>query len=209
MIQLMHKKLYPENMEILYDRPFSKESLEEDFEIKGGKWYVDDEGWLCGENRENCAAMVISKGDYFGDVLMEVDCATILPNDHDINVMWHGSWNLETNKRHVAYVAGIQGWWDGKVGFERSPEYTFTAGTQLFPFEPGRVYHFLVGDIKGHIFICIDDKLVLEITDNNPIDGNVYGKIGFEAYCSKLKFKNVKIRRVTYEPDSKRYEPKF
>ncbi|MCQ2446619.1 MAG: DUF1080 domain-containing protein, partial [Clostridia bacterium] len=73
----------------------------------------------------------------------------------------------------------------------------------------GRVYHFLVGDIKGHIFICIDDKLVLEITDNNPIDGNVYGKIGFEAYCSKLKFKNVKIRRVTYEPDSKRYEPKF
>jgi len=209
MIQLMKKQVFPETLEVLYDRPFSKESLEEDFEIKGGKWYVDEEGWLVGENRENCAGMVISKADYFGPILMEADCATILPNDHDINVMWHGSWNEEINRRHVAYVAGIQGWWDGKVGFERSPEYTFTAGTQLFPFEPGKQYHFTVGDWKGHIFVCIDGKLVLEITDPNPIDDSHYGKIGFEAYCSLLKFKNVKVKRLAFTPDAKKYEPKW
>ena len=41
MIQLMRKRIFPEEMEILYDRPFTPESLAEDFEIKGGEWHVD------------------------------------------------------------------------------------------------------------------------------------------------------------------------
>ena len=79
MIQLIRRQIFPETMEILYDKEFTTENLTENFEIKGGKWYVDEEGWLVGENRENSAAMVISKDDYFGDVLLEFDAATILP----------------------------------------------------------------------------------------------------------------------------------
>lgn len=208
MVQLMKKKLFFEKMEILYNRPFTKESLEQDFDVKSGKWYVED-GWLIGENRTNFAAMTVSKADYFGPVMMEFDAQTILPCTHDINVMWHGSWNDETNTRDVAYVAGLQGWWDGKVGFERSPEYTFNAGTQLFDFEPGKVYHMAVGDINGHIFVVVDGKLVLEVTDPTPIDGYKYGKIGFEAYCSKLKFKNLCVRKVTWIDEPKEYIPEF
>ena len=204
----MKKKLFFEKMEILYNRPFTKESLEQDFDVKSGKWYVED-GWLIGENRTNFAAMTVSKADYFGPVMMEFDAQTILPCTHDINVMWHGSWNDETNTRDVAYVAGLQGWWDGKVGFERSPEYTFNAGTQLFDFEPGKVYHMAVGDINGHIFVVVDGKLVLEVTDPTPIDGYKYGKIGFEAYCSKLKFKNLCVRKVTWIDEPKEYIPEF
>lgn len=204
----MKKKLFLEEMEILYNRPFTKGSLDQDFEVKAGKWYVED-GWLIGENRTNFAAMTVSKADYFGPVMMEFDAQTILPCTHDINVMWHGSWNNETNTRDVAYVAGLQGWWDGKVGFERSPEYTFNVGTQLLDFEPGKVYHMAVGDINGHIFVVVDGELVLEITDPNPIDGYKYGKIGFEAYCSKLKFKNLCVRKVTWTDDPKEYIPEF
>ena len=153
--------------------------------------------------------MVISKSDYFGPIMMEFDAQTILPCTHDINVMWHGSWNEETNTRDIAYVAGLQGWWDGKVGFEKSPEYKLNVGTQLFDFEPGKIYHMAVGDIYGHIFVVVNDKLVLEVTDPNPIDNNKYGKIGFEAYCSKLKFKNLCIKRVTWKDDSKVYIPEF
>ena len=134
----MKKKLYFEDMEILYNEPFEKNTFERDFVRKSGKWYVED-GWLIGENRENFAAMAISKADYFGPILMEFDAQTILPCTHDINVMWHGSWNEKTNTRDIAYVAGLQGWWDGKVGFERSPEYKFNVGTQLFDFEPGKI----------------------------------------------------------------------
>ena len=208
MIQLMKKKLYFEDMEILYNEPFEKNTFERDFVIKSGRWYVED-GWLIGENRENFAAMTISKADYFGPVLMEFDAQTILPCTHDINVMWHGSWNEKTNTRDIAYVAGLQGWWDSKVGFERSPEYKFNVGTQLFDFEPGKIYHMVVGDIYGHIFVVVDGKLVLEVTDPDPIDSNKYGKIGFEAYCSKLKFKNLCVKRVSWTDDPKQYTPEF
>ena len=208
MIQLMKKQLFPEQMKILYQKPFTPQTLEQDFEIKGGEWYVEN-GWLTGKNKENFAAMVISKADYYGPLFMEFDARTIPPCTHDINVMWHGSWNLKSNTRDVAYVAGLQGWWDGKVGFEKSPEYQFNVGTQLFPFEPGRQYHMAVGDIRGHIFVVVDGQLVLEITDPNPIDDCRFGKIGFEAYCSQLQFKNLCIREAVYQPDEKSYTPEF
>ena len=63
--------------------------------------------------------------------------------------------------------------------------------------------------IDGHVFVLVDGKLVLEVTDPDPIDGNLYGKIGFEAYCSQLKFKNLCIKKVTYTPDPKEYVPEF
>lgn len=209
MIQLIRRRIFPETMEILYDRAFTPDVLAEDYEIKGGKWYVDEEGWLVGENRENSAAMVMSKGEYFGDVLIEFDAATILPATRDINVTWHGSWNEETNKRDIAYVAGLEGWWQGMVGFEKSPTYDFLVQTKLFKFNPGQVYHIAVGNIGNDLFIAIDDVLALEIHDPDPIDIEKFGRIGFEAYCTRVKYKNLKVKRVTYEDTAKPYDPEF
>ena len=209
MIQLMRKRIDPDALEVLYDRPFTPEILKEEFEIKDGNWYVDDEGWLVGENRKNSAAMVMSKGEYFGDVLVEFDAATILPATRDINVTWHGSWNEEINKRDIAYVFGIEGWWEGLIGFERSPEYEFKVGTKLFPFEAGRVYHVQVGNIGNELFIAIDGVLALEVHDPDPIDIMKYGRVGFEAYCTKVKYKNFKVKRITYTDTAKPYDPEF
>lgn len=209
MIQLIRKQIFPETMEVLYDNELTPETLASDFEIKGGKWYINEEGWLVGENRENAPAMVISKEDYFGDILLEFDAATILPATRDIDLMIHGSWNEETNERDVAYVAGIQGWWQGMVGFEKSPTYDFLVQTKLFDFKPGQVYHICVGNIGNDLFIAIDGVVALEVHDPNPIDIMKYGKIGFEAYCTKIKFKNVKVKRVTYIDTAKPYDPEF
>lgn len=209
MIQLMKKRMFPEEMEVLYDRPFTPESLAEDFEVKGGEWYVDEEGWLIGANRENSAAMVMSKGEYFGDVLVEFDAATVLPATRDINVTWHGSWDEELNRRDVAYVAGIQGWWQGMVGFEKSPKYDLLCQTKLFDFEPGKVYHMTVGNIGSDLFVVIDGVVALEINDPDPIDFEKYGRIGLEAYCTKVKYSNLKVKRVTWENTAKPYDPEF
>ena len=209
MIQLIRKQIFPETMEILYDNELTPETLSSDFEIKGGKWYINEEGWLVGENRENAPGMVISKEDYFGDILLEFDAATVLPATRDIDLMIHGSWNEETNERDVAYVAGIQGWWQGMVGFEKSPTYDFLVQTKLFDFKPGQVYHICVGNIGNDLFIAIDGVVALEVHDPNPIDIMKYGKIGFEAYCTKIKFKNVKVKRVTYIDTAKPYDPEF
>lgn len=209
MIQLMKKRIYPETMEILYDRPFTPKSLAEDFEVKGGQWYVNEDGWLVGENRENSAAMVMSKGEYFGDVLVEFDAATVLPATRDINVTWHGSWDETLNRRDVAYVAGIQGWWQGMVGFEKSPKYDLLCQTKLFDFVPGKVYHMTVGNIGNDLFVVIDGVVALEIHDPDPIDFEKYGRIGFEAYCTRVKYRNVQVKRVTYEDTAKPYDPEF
>lgn len=209
MIQLMCMQLFPEQMETLYDRPFSPEMLKEDFEIRDGKWYVDEEGWLIGENRKNSAAMVTSRGEYFGDVLIEFDAATVLPATRDINVSWHMSWNEEKNARGPAYVMGVEGWYDGYVGFEKSPDYKFVVNTKLLNFEPGRIYHIAAGNIGNRLFVAVDGVLALEIRDPDPLDLMAHGKMGFEAYCTRVKYKNLVIRRAVGVNTYKPYEPEF
>ena len=209
MIRLRRKALYPETMPVLYDTPLSEESLNRDFEIKGGNWYMDEEGWLIGENRQSTAAMILTKAEYFGDVLVEFDAATVLPATRDINVTFHGSWNEEKNCRDIAYVFGIEGWWQGLVGFEKSPKYDLVVNTKLLNFCPGKVYHVEVGNIGGELFMNIDGVLAFEISDPDPIDPEKYGRVGFEAFCTRVKYKNLKIKRVQYTDDFTPYTPEF
>ena len=208
MIQLTRKQLFPEQMEVLYQTPFTPESVAEDFIAKSGTWTVED-GWLKGYTRENGPGMILSKQDFFGDILMEFDASTTLPSTHDVNVTWHAEWEEAKNSLGTAYVAGLAGWWDQKIGFEISPAYTFAVFTQAIPFVPGKVYHVTVGDLNGHFFLDLDGTLVLEGTDPAPMDHNRYGKIGFGAFCSSVKFKNLKVKRITYQEDPKNYSPEF
>ncbi len=207
-MKLLKKEIFIEECPILYDRPFTPESFAEDFQVRSGKWYVED-GWLIGENPDNSPGMAISRASYNDNVILDFTASTILPCTHDINVMWNGSWVEENNTRGVAYVAGLQGWWNGKVGFERSPEYVLNAATQLFEFVPGKEYHMQCGSIDGHVFIVVDGKLVLEIIDPDPIDYTKHGLIGFEAYCSKIRFRDLKVRKAVWTPIQESYKPEF
>ena len=65
--------------------------------------------------------MIILKKDFPGNVMVEFEARTVKPSTHDINVMWNGEWNDSLNLRGKAYIAGIEGWWEGKVGLEKSP----------------------------------------------------------------------------------------
>ena len=209
MIQLMKKKLFPERMESLYecDR-FTDEVIERDFEIHGGRWYAED-GWVVGENRECSAAMIMTRGEYVGDVLVEFDAATVAPATHDINVTWHVSWDYDKNARGMGYVMGVEGFWEGFIGFERSPDYSLLAMTDLFDFTPGEVYHITVGNIGSTLFMAINDRLALSVTDPAPIDIAKYGNVGFEAFCTKVKYRNLKIKKLEYVDDWKTYTPEF
>lgn len=209
MLDLMSRSIDEKKLDVLYDRPISSESLESDFEIKGGKWYIDGDGWLVGENRECSAAMIMSKGEYYGDILIELDAATVPPATRDINITFHGSWDDEKNVRDVAYVFGLEGWWRGYVGFERSPDYKFVANTKLFDFRPGQIYHLAVGNIGNDLFIFVDGVLALEIRDPDPIDINKYGRIGLEAFCTRVKYKNIKVKKIVSEYTKPGYLPEF
>ena len=208
-IKLRKHSIDNENLEVIYEKDFTSEVLEDDFDIKSGKWYVDCEGWLVGENPESSAAMVISKADYLGDVLLEVDAATVLPATRDINVTIHGSWNEEKNTRDKGYVYGLEGWWEGYVGFEQSPEYDLVVNSKLLDFVPGKVYHLAVGNIGADTFFCVDGVVALNVRSQRPIDIEKFGKIGFEAYCTKVKYKNLKIKLLVAKEDFTPYTPEF
>ena len=209
MLQSMKKRLYPENMETLFSaEEFTEEIVRESFDIKDGKWYVED-GWLVGENRNCTADMIVTKDKFFGDILVEFDAATVLPSTRDINVTIHGSWDEEKNCRGVGYVFGLEGFWEGYVGFERSPDYNFLVLTDLLNFTPGDTYHITVGNMANTFFLFVDGRLAFQITDPTPYDVNEHGLVGFEAFCTRVKYRNLSIKRLVAEDDWKTYQVEF
>ena len=208
MIKLLGKRLEPETMPVLYDVPFSQESFERDFEVRAGKWHVED-GWLVGENPNMSADIALMKESFYGPVMLDFYAKVLPPSTHDINCMWSGNWNEEKNARGLAYVAGLGGFWDRKVGFEKSDEYKLVAATKLMDFEADHVYHMQCGSIGGHVFVIVDGQLAIEATDPDPIDQSQYGRIGFEAYCTRVAFTDFKVRRASWEDIEVGYTPEF
>lgn len=207
-MNLMRKRIDIDTMEILWDKPFTQDMFDAEFEVRDGSWRVED-GWLIGESRKNFASMAIMKENFFGPVCLDFYAKVQAPCTHDINCMWSGSWNEETNTRALAYVAGIGGWWDSKVGFEKSPEYKLNCGTKLIDFDPEHEYHMQCGSIGGHVFVVVDGKLAIEATDPDPIDQSLFGRVGFEAYCTCVAYRDLKIRRATYVEIPAWYDPEF
>ena len=206
MMRIIGKEICLDRSPVIYRGDIEHFALE--WRLHSGEWWVED-GWINGRNPGNFPGMIVSRGTYPGNVLVEFEARTVLPSTHDINFMWCGSWDDVHNRRDVAYVMGLQGWWDGKVGFEKSPEYKLMAGTPLFPFTPGQTYHLQGGSIDGHCFLFVDGKLVLEVMDPDPIDSQRYAKIGFEAYASHIQLRHVQVRSLAWDPIERHYAPEF
>ncbi len=207
-ILLMKKKILLDESEVVFSRAsFSQEDLSL-FDFHHSEWNIEN-GWLEGRNPGNHPGMAILKQEFKGNMLVEFEAQTISPSTHDINVMWNGEWIDSLDQRGTAYVAGLEGWWTGKVGIEKSPEYRFMLGTPLFDFQPGKIYKIQAGSIDGHCFILADGELLLEGMDPDPIDHQKYTKVGFEAYSSHIRVRNVIIRRIKWESVDLRYDPEF
>ena len=187
---------------------FDDDTLNKHFDIKSGTWHTEN-GWAVGKNPEMCPGMIVSKEDFTGNVMLTVTAVTVEPSTHDINIMINGEWDEEKDIRGNAYVAGLEAFWHGNIGFEKSPEYKLTAATQLFDYVPGKEYELTLGNIGGKIFVLVDGRLCLEITDPDPLDENKYGKIGMEAYSSCWRFKNLRVRKIKYEEVKEYYNPEF
>lgn len=205
---LMRKEIGIDDCPLLYDRPFTDESFASDWQVRTAEWWLEDE-WLTGRNPGNFPGMVTSRASYLGNVLLEFEARTVLPSTHDINWMWNGSWDEAKNERGLAYVAGLQGWWEGKVGFEKSPEYKLNAANPIFPFEPGRTYSIQSGSVDGHVFVFVDGVLLLEVTDPDPIDASRYGMVGFEAYASSIQVRRPVVRQIVWTERPLAYGPEF
>ncbi len=209
LLHLAFLDVYLDDLMVLYSHDdYTDEDFRRDFEIKSGEWYTED-GWVVGKNPECCPGMIISKENFFGNNMLELTCKMVSPSTHDINIMINGSWDEENDCRDIAYVTGVEAFWHGNVGFEKSPEYKLTCATSLFHFDPEEEHKMQFGNVDGKIFVIVDGRLALEITDPDPIDVTKYGKIGFEAYSSWWKFKNVRVKKLKYEKIEEKYVKEF
>ncbi len=205
-VMLAGTNIYLDESEILYEKSeFTTEDLLDAFDIKSGEWYVED-GWVVGKNPEMNPGMIVSKDDYYGNVLLELKAKMVAPSTHDINVMINGEFN---EKRGMAYVTGLEAFWHGCIGFEKSPEYKLVVGTGMLDFDPEEEYLLQFGNAGGVLFTLVNGRLGLMVQDPDPIDTSKYGKIGFEAFSSWWKFKDVKVKKLKYERLGERYNPEF
>ena len=62
------------------------------------------------------------------------------------------------------------------------------------------------GAIDGHCFMIADGQLITELIDPDPIRG---GRVGFSAYCTKLKIKDIEIREIAWKSRQQLYDPEF
>ena len=209
MQSVMNRKIIVNKSKILYDREFTEESLKEDWDVTGGEWWVE-KGVLNGRFRGNGGGILYSKKNYAGNVMLDFYGRTVAPCNNDLNFTWCSEgWDYGKNDAGISYIAGLQGWWEGKAGIERYPDFKVQAKTSILDFTPGEFYHIQAGIMEGVCFIFVNGNLVIEMTDPNPIDSNKYGKVGLGTYCSFNQYKNLRILSPAFEKVKFEYSPQF
>ncbi|MEA4889142.1 MAG: hypothetical protein VB070_06735 [Clostridiaceae bacterium] len=209
MLDIMGKRILANQSQILYDRPFSRESLNEDWAVADGEWWIED-GWLTGRIYENRGGFIYTKNNYAGDIMLDFYGRTVPPCNNDLNFTWHSQgWDKCQNDAGIGYIAGLNGWWTGKTGIEKYPECKIQATTSIQKFEAGRSYHIQAGSVQGQCFIFVDGRLAIELKDPSPIDSVEYGKVGFGTYCSYIQVRDFKLFRPATEDVSLEYTAHF
>lgn len=195
--------------EILYDKPFTDETLASDWEITGGEWSVSN-GELTGLFRGNGGGLVYTNSSYEGDILVEFRGHTIPPCANDLNFSWRtDGWDYKKNDAARGYIGGLGGWWSNKTGIERYPDCLPRSLTPLFPLEAGRDYFIQFGSIGGISFIFADGKLIIEMADEGWKALEHCGRVGLGTYCSHVSFRDFKIKRPVFKPYRQSYTAEF
>ncbi len=174
---------------------------------KSGTWEYED-GALIGTETGNKGGILLYK-DYFKEnVMLSFTVSTVLPATRDLNAVFCANWDETTDYLGDSYVCGLNGWYEHKSGLERNVGYgsNLYSTTSLYHYVPGTEVRMCCGAIDGHSFMVVDDVLISEMIDPQPIKG---GHVGFSAYCTKLRIRDIEIHEIAWEEFPQSYEPEF
>lgn len=206
-IKLLGKKIIVDKSPLLLKYSPS-DDWREYWDVKSGDWECDGE-WIIGTEPLNKGGILFSREFYEDNVMMSFDIKTALPATRDLNGVFCARWDEPTDYLGDCYVCGLNGWYENKSGIERNvvgKDSILYSTTSLFKYTPGELVHMTFGAIDGHGFMVVNDELVTELIDPNPLKG---GHIGFSAYCTRLMIKNIEIRKIHWEEFIQRYTPEF
>lgn len=203
-IILLRKKIIMERSKVLLQYSPGDDWLDY-WDPKGGQWECKD-GYLIGTECGNKGGILFGKEYYEQNVMLSFTVSTDLPATRDLNAVFCARWNDKTDYLEDAYVIGLNGWYEHKSGIERHKSPALYASTTLYHYEPGTEVRICTGAIDGLCFLIVDDVLIAEVKDPNPLKG---GYVGFSPYCTRLKIKDIEVREIYCEPYIQRYEPEF
>ncbi len=205
-IRLRGKKIVPEKSPLLIKYSPSEDWLNY-WTPKSGNWECDGE-WMIGTEPGNKGGILYSKECYEEDVMMSFTVTTQLPATRDLNAVFCSTWDDEADYLGPSYICGLNGWYEHKSGIEKSHcgKDNISSTTQSYKYVPGTQVRMTVGSINGHTFMVVDDEVVTEMIDSKPLTS---GHIGFSAYCTILKVKDIEIRKIYWEKLVQKYTPEF
>ena len=205
-IHLLGKKIIADKCPLILDyKP--DENWRDLWLPKTGTWELED-GCFIGTETGNMGGIMLYKEYFKKNVMLSFTVSTVLPATRDLNAVFCAKWDEKTNWLGDSYVCGLNGWYDGKSGLERNAGYgsNLYSTTSLYKYVPGSEVRMTCGAIDGHSFMVVDDVLVSEMIDPQPITG---GHVGFSAYCTQLRITDIEIREICYETITQSYDPQF
>lgn len=205
-ILLLGKKVLSDQSPILFSYT-PDESWQQYWDIKSGNWSYEN-GYLIGDEPGNFGGILFSRESFDEDVMFSFTIGAVPPATRDLNAVFCANWDETTDYLGDSYVCGLNGWYEHKSGIERNIGYgsNLYSTTSLYQYKPGTEVRMTAGSINGHTFMVVDDVLVSELIDPQPIKG---GHVGFSAYCTKLKIKDIEIRKIMWEDFPQEYTPEY
>ena len=206
-IHLWGKKVLVDKSPIIMKYTPGEDWLEH-WEPLRGEWKCED-GYLIGAERESTAALIVSRRDFGSDILFSFTIQAVPPATRDLNAMFYTQVNEERNWIGESYVCGLNGWYEHRSGIERDEadgSVSLYTSTALYKYVSGTEVRMDVGCINGHSFMMVDGEMITELQDPHPLKP---GKVGFSAYCTMLKIKDIEVRELYWEDFPQSYEPEF
>lgn len=211
-ILLLGKKIISDKSPVIFKYNPS-DDWEQYWEVMTGKWKHEN-GYLIGEEPGNFGGILMTKERFTKDVMFSFTIGTVLPATRDVNAVFCANWNEAHDYLGESYVCGLNGWYEDKSGIEKILDSSKDGGdqrgaystTSCYTYVPGTEVRMTAGSINGHTFMVVDDVLISELIDPQPITG---GHLGFSAYCTKLKIKDIEVREIYWEEFLQTYEPEF
>jgi hypothetical protein len=172
---------------------FDREDLGDDWNNTGANWRIED-GTLSirgARNRPLWLRRVLPR-----DVRIEFDVRSESP-DGDIKVEVFGDGESRaTTESYTAtsYVVIFGGWGNSLNVLARMNEHgdDRVEGARR-PVEPGRRYHMRIERSGDRIAAWVDDELLVEMTDEDPLEGRGHDHFGFNDWNAQIYFDDLVI----------------
>ena len=203
-IRLLGKKIIWEKSPVLFEYKVGAD-WREHWDIKSGTWECDGE-YLIGYERKSWYAMLFSKQRFDEDIMFSFTIKAVPPATRDLNAVICAEWDDAAGELGESYVCGLNGWYEHKSGIERNGSSNLYSTTSLYHYQPGTAVRMTFGCVEGQSFMIVDGQLITELVDPAPIKG---GHIGFSAYCTRLKIKDIEVREIRYTDFPQSYDPEF